>query len=91
MTKMGINNVLTKMGIYNLLHLAGQLAPIHKLNLVSGAALQMQRELQWFQVNIFLYIYIKEVLLFSIYSFDIIKTIGSGEFCETKVQGTEKQ
>ncbi|CAH1429211.1 unnamed protein product [Lactuca virosa] len=33
----------------NLLHLAGQLAPIHKLNLVSGAALQMQRELQWFE------------------------------------------
>ncbi|KAI3700366.1 hypothetical protein L2E82_44992 [Cichorium intybus] len=37
----------------NLLHLAAQLAPIHKLNLVSGAALQMQRELQWFEVNIF--------------------------------------
>ncbi|KAI3503962.1 hypothetical protein L1887_32483 [Cichorium endivia] len=33
----------------NLLHLAAQLAPIHKLNLVSGAALQMQRELQWFE------------------------------------------
>nr|GEX24094.1 protein accelerated cell death 6-like isoform X2 [Tanacetum cinerariifolium] len=33
----------------NLLHLAGKLAPIHKLNLVSGAALQMQRELQWFE------------------------------------------
>lgn len=33
----------------NLLHLAGQLAPIGKLNLVSGAALQMQRELQWFE------------------------------------------
>ncbi|KAL3623605.1 hypothetical protein CASFOL_032421 [Castilleja foliolosa] len=32
-----------------LLHLAGRLAPSHKLNLVSGAALQMQRELQWFQ------------------------------------------
>ncbi|KAL3623604.1 hypothetical protein CASFOL_032420 [Castilleja foliolosa] len=32
-----------------LLHLAGKLAPSHKLNLVSGAALQMQRELQWFQ------------------------------------------
>ncbi|KAL8253717.1 hypothetical protein R6Q59_031938 [Mikania micrantha] len=32
----------------NLLHLAAQLAPIHKLNVVSGAALQMQRELQWF-------------------------------------------
>ncbi|XP_076913641.1 uncharacterized protein LOC143572335 [Bidens hawaiensis] len=33
----------------HLLHVAAQLAPIHKLNMVSGAALQMQRELQWFQ------------------------------------------
>ncbi|KAF5760052.1 putative ankyrin repeat-containing domain, PGG domain, retrotransposon Copia-like protein [Helianthus annuus] len=33
----------------NLLHLAGQLAPTHKLNMVTGAALQMQMELQWFQ------------------------------------------
>ncbi|KAM0056041.1 putative PGG domain-containing protein [Helianthus debilis subsp. tardiflorus] len=33
----------------NLLHLAGRLAPTHKLNMVSGAALQMQRELQWFE------------------------------------------
>ncbi|XP_071688510.1 uncharacterized protein [Rutidosis leptorrhynchoides] len=33
----------------NLLHLAGKLAPTQKLNLVSGAALQMQRELQWFK------------------------------------------
>ncbi|XP_059633230.1 protein ACCELERATED CELL DEATH 6-like [Cornus florida] len=32
-----------------ILHLAGKLAPPHKLNLVSGAALQMQRELQWFK------------------------------------------
>uniref|UniRef100_A0A5B6ZIJ6 Putative alpha-latrocrustotoxin-Lt1a-like isoform X1 n=1 Tax=Davidia involucrata TaxID=16924 RepID=A0A5B6ZIJ6_DAVIN len=32
-----------------LLHLAGRLAPPHKLNCVSGAALQMQRELQWFK------------------------------------------
>ncbi|XP_057468197.1 uncharacterized protein LOC130757479 [Actinidia eriantha] len=31
------------------LHMAGQLAPQHKLNLVPGAALQMQRELQWFE------------------------------------------
>nr|GME05799.1 ankyrin repeat-containing protein NPR4-like [Ipomoea batatas] len=35
---------------YNsVLHLAGKLAPSNKLNLVSGAALQMQRELQWFK------------------------------------------
>ncbi|XP_019169919.1 PREDICTED: uncharacterized protein LOC109165556 [Ipomoea nil] len=33
----------------SVLHLAGKLAPPHKLNLVSGAALQMQLELQWFK------------------------------------------
>nr|XP_043611715.1 ankyrin repeat-containing protein ITN1-like [Erigeron canadensis] len=32
----------------NLLHLAARLAPSNKLNLISGAALQLQRELQWF-------------------------------------------
>ncbi|KAH7851447.1 hypothetical protein Vadar_011703 [Vaccinium darrowii] len=32
-----------------ILHLAGQLAPAKKLNLITGAALQMQRELQWFK------------------------------------------
>ncbi|KAL7175574.1 hypothetical protein ACSBR2_029219 [Camellia fascicularis] len=32
-----------------ILHLAGGLAPYDKLNLVLGAALQMQRELQWFK------------------------------------------
>lgn len=37
----------------NLLHLAAKLAPQDKLNMVRGAALQMQRELQWFQVNMF--------------------------------------
>ncbi|XP_073278596.1 uncharacterized protein, partial [Primulina huaijiensis] len=31
----------------NFMHICGELAPPHKLNLVSGAALQMQRELQW--------------------------------------------
>ncbi|KAL8527559.1 hypothetical protein ACS0TY_005424 [Phlomoides rotata] len=31
----------------NILHVVAKLAPPHKLNLVSGAALQMQRELQW--------------------------------------------
>ncbi|KAI3920270.1 hypothetical protein MKW92_038861 [Papaver armeniacum] len=35
---------------YNtLLHYAAKLAPSAKLNLVSGAALQLQRELQWFK------------------------------------------
>ncbi|GJR64402.1 ankyrin repeat-containing domain, PGG domain protein [Tanacetum coccineum] len=33
----------------NLLHLAARLAPTTKLNLISGAALQIQRELQWFK------------------------------------------
>lgn len=34
----------------NILHLAGRLAPPAQLNLVSGAALQMQSELQWYKV-----------------------------------------
>ncbi|KAG5549050.1 hypothetical protein RHGRI_014426 [Rhododendron griersonianum] len=33
----------------NILHLAGRLAPQNKPTQVSGAALQMQRELQWFK------------------------------------------
>ncbi|GMP22318.1 hypothetical protein CsSME_00000390 [Camellia sinensis var. sinensis] len=33
----------------NALHLAGKLAPQQQLNLKAGAALQMQRELQWFK------------------------------------------
>ncbi|XP_073043937.1 uncharacterized protein [Primulina eburnea] len=33
----------------NFMHTCGEIAPSHKLNLVSGAALQMQRELQWFK------------------------------------------
>ncbi|KAL0333696.1 UNVERIFIED_CONTAM: hypothetical protein Sangu_1525800 [Sesamum angustifolium] len=33
----------------NLLHLAAKLAPSHKLNEISGAALQMQREIQWYK------------------------------------------
>lgn len=37
----------------SILHLAAFLAPPHKLNLVSGAALQMQREIQWFKVQYF--------------------------------------
>ena len=36
----------------NALHIAAKLAPPHRLNVVTGAALQMQRELQWFQVII---------------------------------------
>ncbi|KAK7816919.1 ankyrin repeat-containing protein itn1 [Quercus suber] len=33
----------------NILHLAGNLAPLSRRQIVSGAALQMQRELLWFQ------------------------------------------
>ncbi|KAK6797046.1 hypothetical protein RDI58_004747 [Solanum bulbocastanum] len=33
----------------NILHLAAKLAPINRLGIVSGAALQMQRELLWFK------------------------------------------
>ncbi|KAJ9555677.1 hypothetical protein OSB04_010291 [Centaurea solstitialis] len=32
----------------NALHIAAKLAPHHRLNTITGAALQMQRELQWF-------------------------------------------
>ncbi|XP_059438662.1 ankyrin repeat-containing protein NPR4-like isoform X2 [Corylus avellana] len=34
---------------FNMLHLAGQLAPLDRLNIISGAPLQMQRELLWFK------------------------------------------
>lgn len=34
----------------NILHLAAKLAPASQLHTVSGAALQMQRDLQWFKV-----------------------------------------
>ena len=37
----------------NILHLAAGLAPQEKLNAISGAALQMQREILWFKVLIF--------------------------------------
>ncbi|KAG8362811.1 hypothetical protein BUALT_BualtUnG0035400 [Buddleja alternifolia] len=45
----------------SLLHLCATLAPPHKLNLVSGAALQMQRELQWFkEIENFVPPYVRE-------------------------------
>ncbi|GKC36713.1 ankyrin repeat-containing domain, PGG domain protein [Tanacetum coccineum] len=34
----------------NALHIAAKLAQPHRLNIVTGAALQMQRELQWFKM-----------------------------------------
>ncbi|KAJ4702504.1 Ankyrin repeat family protein [Melia azedarach] len=46
----------------NILHLAGILAPSDRLNIVSGAALQMQRELLWFkEVENFVYPWAAEV------------------------------
>lgn len=42
-------SVFTKDVNYTL-HVAGVLAPSSQLNLLPGAALQMQRELQWFKV-----------------------------------------
>nr|POE46200.1 ankyrin repeat-containing protein itn1 [Quercus suber] len=43
--------ILTYVDAYrqNILHLAGKLAPPSRLNLVPGAALQMQREMLWFK------------------------------------------
>ena len=36
----------------NILHLAGRPAPTNRLDIVSGAALQMQRELLWLKVGV---------------------------------------
>ncbi|XP_059436343.1 ankyrin repeat-containing protein NPR4-like [Corylus avellana] len=44
-----IASYVTKDDRENMLHLAGKLAPLDRLNIVSGAALQMQRELLWFK------------------------------------------
>ena len=48
-----LKNVLTYDGdtsFNNMLHMAGKLAGSTQLNRIPGAALQMQRELQWFKV-----------------------------------------
>ncbi|KAI3908906.1 hypothetical protein MKW92_053215 [Papaver armeniacum] len=50
-SQMGVKNDLalrTSLTNNNMLHLAGFLAPMSQLERVSGAALQMQREIQWF-------------------------------------------
>ena len=56
----------------NILHLAGMIAPRDKLNVISGAALQMQRELLWFKVltepTTFSYFYFEATGLFISYS-----------------------
>ncbi|PWA77500.1 ankyrin repeat-containing domain, PGG domain protein [Artemisia annua] len=45
----GIHKMIKDSYGNNLLHLVGRLIPTNKLNLISGAALQIQRELQWFK------------------------------------------
>lgn len=37
-----------------ILHLAAKIAPANRLNIDTGAALQLRRELQWFKVSMFL-------------------------------------
>lgn len=43
----------------NMLHLVGNFSQHTQINHIRGAALQMQRELQWFKVRNFLYMYIR--------------------------------
>jgi hypothetical protein len=47
----GDNNMLRIAKGDNMLHMAGRIAPIDRLNTISIAALQMQKELLWFQVS----------------------------------------
>ncbi|RXH69498.1 hypothetical protein DVH24_037282 [Malus domestica] len=42
----------------SMLHYAATLSPLEKLDGISGAALQMQRERQWYKVRIILYIFV---------------------------------
>ncbi|KAG7959992.1 hypothetical protein I3843_10G098100 [Carya illinoinensis] len=46
----GIISLYTDQYNNNMLHLAGQIAPPNRLNTISGAALQLQRELLWFKM-----------------------------------------
>ena len=49
-SKLAMASVIDKHG-NTMLHMAGMLSPYPQLNRISGAALQMQRELQWFKVR----------------------------------------
>jgi hypothetical protein len=42
----------------NMLHLAARLPPRDRLNIISGAALQMQQELLWFKVSVNIIIFV---------------------------------
>ena len=48
--KVVLANCIDSLHGNNLLHMAGMLAPSTSLDHIAGAALQMQRELQWFKV-----------------------------------------
>lgn len=68
----------------NLMHICGKLAPSDRLNLVAGAALQMQRELQWFKVLrrtsntqyvLFgIFVHVLKIIFMNIFT-------GNGKFC----------
>ena len=49
-SKSGLASGVDSLNHNNLLHMAGMSAPSTSLDHIAGAALQMQRELQWFKV-----------------------------------------
>ena len=61
----------------NILHLAGKLAPPSRLNIVTGAALQMQWELLWFKVSVYI---ISISISCCTYQYTL-KTVGGREDC----------
>jgi hypothetical protein len=55
-------------GENNLLHSAAMLAPPDRLNIVSGAALQMMLELSWFEVYIvYIYVFLSHIKKYNSY------------------------
>ncbi|KAJ6413765.1 hypothetical protein OIU84_006551 [Salix udensis] len=71
----------------NILHQAAFLAPSSQLDRVSGAALQMQRELQWYKVISLLPIVDGNLHIFLN---RVCCTAGGGEHCPTQVQRNDK-
>ena len=72
----------------NILHLAGKLAPPSRLNLVPGAALQMQREMLWFKVGVVYYF--KNFFFWLHLPIYISKTVGGRKDCATFIPEDEK-
>lgn len=69
-SKMHSGNV-TRSG--TIMHLAAKLAPFPQLSSVSGAALQMQREMKWFKVlGLYIYIYKFTFLFYFPYEVSIV-------------------